>query len=208
VQQRINLYLKIERPERKLLDAQRMLLACVALFFLLMFGSGILWYSTLVKVDKVAQLQEQQQHLQLQVDQLLATRDKLSDPAPLQAKINQLNRQLAMKRAVYKALQKMPAPRQEGFSSYLSALARQHLDGLWFTVLEIQRGGSQVALTGKTREPKLVPHYLYMLGAESVFAGQQFDLFRISQPEKERWLHDFEIRSLGNDQELDGGREK
>ncbi len=195
MQQRINLYLKIERPKQDLLSARRIMSACIVLFVLLLLTAGVIAYTAKNKAERVVVLEQQQQQLQDSVNQLRATRDRLSDPGPVQGKIDQAKKQIQMKRTVLARLEQMPMTVQAGFSQYMSGLSNQHLEGLWFTMLEVYQGGEHIALGGQVRSPALVPQYLSMLGQEPAYAGQQFNVFRLSQPEKQPWLHDFEVRS-------------
>lgn len=195
MRQQINLYNKIERPQIDPLNAQLMLLSCVGFLVLMLLVSVFVNYGNSNKEREVASTSASLQSLQQQVDQLKSTRDKLSDPAPIQAKIDRVKVQLKMKQLVLVELKNMPESQQHGFSSYMAGLVNQHLDGLWFTGLEISDGGEHIALTGKTKKPELVPRYLRLLSEEKAYVGQQFNIFRISQPEKQRWVHNFEVRS-------------
>ena len=195
MRQQINFYNKIERIEKERLNAQLMLLSSATFLLLMLSISVFIVYGNSVDEQHLSNAENNIQSLQQQLTELKQTRDKLHNPAPLQAKIKALNDQLTMKRAVLVKLESMPKSQQEGFSPYMSALVNQHLDGLWFTGLELRKGGANIALIGKAKKPAMVPAYLRMLSEEPAYAGKQFNVFRISQPEKQRWLHDFEVRS-------------
>lgn len=195
MRQQINFYNKIEREEKELLNAQRMIFSGVGLLVLMLFVSALVAFENSKKEQQLMTAKNSMQDIQQQLSELKQLRDKLHNPAPFRAKINHLKHQLTMKRAVLAELENMPKSQQQGFSPYMSALVNQRLDGLWFTGLELSQGGAHIALIGKTKKPELVPRYLRMLSEEPAYAGQQFNVFRISQPEKQRWLHDFEVRS-------------
>lgn len=195
MRQQINFYNKIEREQKERLNAQLMLLSSAACLLLLLSISAFVAYGNVKVEQKTNSEQSDLVNLQQQLVELKQTRDKINNPAPLQLKIDRLKQQLIMKRMVLTELDDMPKSQQQGFSPYMSALVNQRLDGLWFTGLELHKGGAYISLIGKTKKPALVPAYLRMLSEESAYAGQQFNVFRISQPEKQRWLHDFEVRS-------------
>ncbi len=63
-----------------------------------------------------------------------------------------------------------------GFSQQFEALARQHVDGSWLTIINIGDGGVFVSLKGMTHAPELVPIYLQRLLTEDVFAKVAFNV--------------------------------
>ncbi len=63
-----------------------------------------------------------------------------------------------------------------GFSQQFEALARQHVDGSWLTIINIGDGGVFVGLKGMTHAPELVPIYLQRLLTEDVFAKVAFNV--------------------------------
>ena len=78
----------------------------------------------------------------------------------------------------------------------LLAWARQHIDGLWFTRISLRGGGDRLALAGKVREPEYLPQYLQKLAKEQVFAGQQFDVLRLTKAEQAGAALEFEVSAL------------
>lgn len=61
-----------------------------------------------------------------------------------------------------------------GFSPYFRALARQSLDGVWLTGVEINSGGERIGLRGNALEASLVPQYMARLAQEPVMKGKAF----------------------------------
>ena len=61
-----------------------------------------------------------------------------------------------------------------GFSGYFRAFARQSVDGLWLTGLDISANGAQLNVQGNTLQAELVPQYMHRLGAEPGMQGKAF----------------------------------
>ena len=69
-----------------------------------------------------------------------------------------------------------------GFSSYFRALARQSVDGVWLTAVDIAAGGERIGVEGNTVQAALVPQYIARLGQEPVMKGKAFGKFDITTP--------------------------
>lgn len=61
-----------------------------------------------------------------------------------------------------------------GFSPYFRAFARQSLDGLWLTDLNIAAGGASINVQGNALQAPLVPQYMGRLAQEPVMKGKTF----------------------------------
>ena len=61
-----------------------------------------------------------------------------------------------------------------GFSGYFRAFARQSVDGLWLTGLDISANGAQLNVQGNTLQAELVPQYMHRLATEPVMQGKAF----------------------------------
>lgn len=66
-----------------------------------------------------------------------------------------------------------------GFSPYFRALARQRLDGVWLTGVDIASGGERIAVQGNTLEASLVPQFMARLAQEPVMKGKTFGALQI-----------------------------
>ncbi|QYF93314.1 PilN domain-containing protein [Massilia sp. PAMC28688] len=69
-----------------------------------------------------------------------------------------------------------------GFSPYFRALARQSVDGVWLTEVDIAGGGERLGVQGNTVQAALVPQYIARLAQEPVMKGKAFGKFDISTP--------------------------
>jgi Tfp pilus assembly protein PilN len=61
-----------------------------------------------------------------------------------------------------------------GMSGYLIGLARQRIEGLWLTRIDIREGGDAINLSGRSITAEQVPQYLQRLSAEQAFKGRTF----------------------------------
>lgn len=68
----------------------------------------------------------------------------------------------------------------EGFSGYLSALARQRIGGVWLTGIEISGKASELVIRGKALNAELVPAYVRSLSQEEVFAGRAVSALQLT----------------------------
>lgn len=68
----------------------------------------------------------------------------------------------------------------EGFSPYLAALARQTMNGVWLTGVEIGGKSGDLVLKGRVLDSELVPAYIARLNKEEPFAGRTIAELRLS----------------------------
>lgn len=91
-----------------------------------------------------------------------------------------LEERLRTRRALLSSLQ-TGAGNAEGFSTYLAALARQTMDGVWLVGIEIS---ADLVVKGRALQGELVPAYIGRLKQEESFAGRSVSELRMSaQPE-------------------------
>lgn len=105
---------------------------------------------------------------------------KVSNPAVAQ-QAKDVQEELARIQRLSEALTVGAFGNTQGFSPHLVALARQHVEGTWLTLIDLNTGGEVIALGGVARAPELVPEYLSRLGREKVFAGTVFGQLRLEQ---------------------------
>lgn len=83
----------------------------------------------------------------------------------------------------------------QNFAAHLEGLARQHIDGMWFTDIHLVDGGEKLSLAGTTVKPEYLPRYIQNLTAENIFSGHQFRVFRMKASEERNDVLDFEVRA-------------
>jgi Tfp pilus assembly protein PilN len=132
----------------------------------------------MAKKQKQEQLQARVAIMQKEADAmildqgLVQTNTRLA--ASLQARIDLLD-----------TLGRVVVQQGERFSATLVALARQRIDDLWLTRIELNASGQGLTLEGLTPRSQAVPQYLQRLREEASFRGRTFNLFHLSDENKE-----------------------
>ncbi len=72
-----------------------------------------------------------------------------------------------------------------GFSRYLTSLARMDTDGLWLSRIRLSAMGENTQLEGQALRAELIPLYLQRLALEDPFADQRFYEFLIDRPQED-----------------------
>jgi hypothetical protein len=176
--QQINLYQPIFRKQRQIFAAATMLQA-VGVVALALLGIYVYAFAQVGALEvAVVQLEGREKALLTQLTRI--------DPglganrrAELDAEVRRLNATLLDQQRLIDVLRDQPLGGVQGFSGYLSALARQRTPELWLTEIGINGGTAAIELAGRSLSPELVPEYMQRLGAEPALAGQQFDSFAI-----------------------------
>lgn len=93
--------------------------------------------------------------------------------------IARVDGRLRARRALLEGIQGGPSSEAEGFSPYLTALARQTMHGVWLTGVEIGASG-ELVLKGRVLESELVPAYMRRLNQEPLFKGRPVRELRLA----------------------------
>jgi len=88
-----------------------------------------------------------------------------------------------------------------GYSEYLRAFARQTVQGLWLTSIQIAEGGGQLTMSGRALQADLVPVLIGRLKQESVLRGRPLEALAITRSiwgkDNPRAIVDFTVTSQG-----------
>jgi len=68
----------------------------------------------------------------------------------------------------------------DGFSGYLSALARQSVQGVWLVGIEIDGKSNDLVIRGRALNSELVPAYVRSLSREPAFTGRALSSLQIT----------------------------
>lgn len=102
------------------------------------------------------------------------------DPDPkLVAEVSMLRELFRNQTLMVEAVRSYEQIRETGFSGYLNDLAARHVDGLALDRIELNHGGTHIALSGETAAPIHVPRFLKRLSDGASFRGHRFDEFRL-----------------------------
>ncbi len=135
-------------------------------------------------------LMQQGSEAQLAIQQLTTERDQKQnrnrdlakqypEPRPDPALVTQrdtLNRQIGYRQQFIAHLQPFTTPEaRHPFSTYLHGLARQDLESLWLTSIQISARGNGLTLKGATLDADALPIYIQRLNREPPFSGITLD---------------------------------
>ena len=102
--------------------------------------------------------------------------------AALAAEVAEAQEELAMLSAASATIERGGFGDTRGFSTYFRAFARQRIDGLWLTNLDIGANGTQIGVQGNTLQAELVPLYMRRLASEAVMQGKAFASLEMGAP--------------------------
>lgn len=100
--------------------------------------------------------------------------------AALTDEIARVEDQLRVRRALLATMQSGAGGGVQGFSPYLTALARQTMDGVWLTGVDIGGASGEVVLKGRVVDSTLVPVYIRRLREQPPFAGGTVNELRVA----------------------------
>ena len=101
----------------------------------------------------------------------------------LTTEIAALELRLRVQREVLTALETGGLGSTDGFSRYLTALARQRLEGVWLTKVTLS-AENELAIGGRLTRAELLPTYIRLLNKEEALRGRRFgELKLVTQKE-------------------------
>ena len=86
---------------------------------------------------------------------------------------------IAQRRALLREIQAGVTGESAGYSEYLRAFARQTVDGLWLTSIQIADGGAQLMMSGHALQADLVPVLIGRLKRENLLRGRPLEALAI-----------------------------
>jgi len=191
--QQINLYRDDVVVRAPRLDARALLRGLGTLTgFLLLISACLLGWGG-VQLRRTDALRERTAQAEHSLAELEARYQAHADPAPLEAQIAMLEAELKIREQLIELIQTSSANRS-GFSPQLEGLALGRLQGMWLESFELREGGRELALSGRTLQPDLVPDFVLELEKHPVFAGAEFESLLLERANDADPLR-FEIRS-------------
>lgn len=195
--QQVNLYQPILRREKKVFSTATMLqvLGAIALLMVALYAYNA-W--------QLAQLQDHLDALQSQekaLVQRVATVTRGLSPRPesreLRRRVEVARRERELKQQLVRLLDRRGTGplANRGFAEAVAALARQPVDGLWLTHLDMYQGGAtrELTLRGRSARAELVPQLVQRLANETVFSGVRFQHLQVTTPPPGSGALEFEL---------------
>lgn len=181
--QQINLFNPLLLQPKKYFSAVTMLQTLGILLAALMATYGALAWQTGQLERRAA---ETEQRVKGERERLLAYTKQLSPDGRskvLADQVAQAEREADSRSRLLDSIRVGDLGNTEGFSRYLSALARQTLPGVWITGVTLGAGGQELALRGRALHPDLLPQYLRALNREEVMRGRSVTELKIAAQE-------------------------
>ncbi len=189
--QQINLYHERFHEKRLWISAGQ-----VASAVLLLIAVGAVWSYLLH--DGLKSARQQQQQVKSERDRITADLtvvnaelSRLLQDTSLDEEINIIGRQISAREKVLNFVDANRFGSGEGFSTYLVALSKLHVDDIWLN--RIRFGEDFFLIEGSSLDAEIVPTYFDRFSEEAVFRGNRFDLFRLNRPVDSDWKVDFVI---------------
>jgi MSHA biogenesis protein MshI len=192
MRQQVNLLAPMYRKQRALFSARVSIGICLLVSVALTLIYFVTVWRGSVIANEYTRLVETRDTATRRVNELAAQLRGQTGDASAEAEVTALTQERDRKAQALQALATREADSTVGFSPQFIGLARQRLNGLWLTRIELS--GGQLALQGVALSEELIPRYLRRLGAEGVFAGtafQQASLERAAESDELR----FELRT-------------
>jgi MSHA biogenesis protein MshI len=192
MRQQVNLLAPMYRKQRALFSARVSIGICLLVGVALTLIYFVTIWRGAVVANEYNRLVATRDTATRRVNELAAQlQGKTADPA-VETEVTGLKQERDRKAQALAALALREADSTSGFSPHFIGLARQRLNGLWLTRIELS--GGQLALQGVVLSEELIPRYLRRLGAEGVFAGTAFEQARLERVADSDELR-FELRT-------------
>lgn len=183
IEQNVNLYQEQFHPEKETLTIMHCLIAMLLVVGIL---AGLSWNKTMQLQDieqEVSDLNAQNDRMMQQLSTLAVTNNQNKKKAVKETDIKDKETELKTRRELLGSLTGQKYGSTEGFSEFMVALSRQHVQGAWITGLSVNKGGEDLAIIGSSLKPELAPIYLQKLSNEKVFAGKSFAMLKLHRNE-------------------------
>ena len=183
--QQVNLYHANFRRRKKSFSARTLLQASALIAAGVLVLAGLNIWQTWNLKQELARVELQHAATLNRLEQTLREHPPRSGSAELSAQVTQLEDQVNAFQHIQQILQRDLFHDNQGYSVYLTALARQSVAGVRLTDIEIPGAGRQLLLRGRTTQEAMVLRYLQRLSTEQVLAGLEFPRFNLIRPENE-----------------------
>lgn len=180
--QQINLFNPIFLKQKKYFSVVTMLQALLLIVIGSMLFYGYAWY----QVRELAkQTVEMTKRYEAEQKRMVNYANEFSPQRARQAldeELSGLEAQARLQDSILQTLKSGALGNTQGYSGYLSAFARQSVQGLWLTGFNINGDGAEISLQGAVTNPRLLPTYIQRMGREAVMRGKTFEYLKMNRP--------------------------
>lgn len=208
MRQQVNLYHAFVTPPVRLPARHIALISAILLLLMVIYGSYLNWQAGQV-TEQVTQREQALAQMNTHIRELDADLQQRRPSAALQQRVSQREAALQYRRLQLGALDGGLMGQRIGYSAFLTALARQHQQGLWLTGIQLRYGQRQVMIEGRSVSGALVPQWLEGFAEEAALASQSFAEFSIGSeaPEQDQAGLLFRVQSACDECPADGYQE-
>lgn len=194
IRQQVNLLAPMFRKQRALFSAQfTLLITGIVVVALGLIYAATAWRGASLAGEQ-ARLEAQRDTTTRRLNELAMQMQGRGHDKSVDAQIGALTQERDRKQSALAALSRQELGNTSGFSPHFTGLARQRLNGLWLTHVEVGGSGARMVLDGITLSEELIPQYLRKLGSEGVFAGTEFGHARLQRADGGEQIR-FELRT-------------
>ena len=195
MRQQINLYQERFHHKRLWMSANQVAAAAALLLLVTAGWSFLLSYQLDAAAERRLAIEADRARLSTELAAANAELARLLEDDRIVRRIENTARQISARKKILDFVNDNRFGSGQGFSDYLVALARLHVDDIWLS--RIRFGQNFVGLEGSALDAERVPGYFDRFSEEPVFVGNRFDLFRVSRDREHDWKVDFEIATRG-----------
>jgi len=196
VSQQINLFNPQFLEKRRYFSSVTMVQALGLLFLGIFAFYGFALWRDRDLARQAAEYSRAYQAQKLQVARASAELNPEKIEAQLDQDLKSAEASVAVRRALLNEIQSGGA---YAYSEYLRAFARETVQGLWLTGIQIGEAGGQMTLSGRALQADLVPVLISRLKRESVLKGRSLEALAITRgitaTEPKREIVDFTVTS-------------
>ncbi|MDR1462166.1 MAG: PilN domain-containing protein [Azoarcus sp.] len=179
--QQINLFNPALRPRRDWLSLKALILSTMALVAVLALIGAWGIYTERQALASLNARESTWQEAQGRLKDLAARQISQAPDPQLEQQIAQRRTWLEHRRQALLILKNDSTSQPDGFSSIMTALARQTPEGLWLTGFDIQSGsGGAILLRGRLVSENLLPNFVERLNHEADLRGRRFAALEVS----------------------------
>ncbi len=177
--QQINLFNPLFLKQKKYFSALMMLQSTVVLMVgLAVFQGYAMQQEALLERQVAATVRETASQIE-RLGRVSAEFSPGDAQKQAEAELSETSAAVAARESLLRQMQS--GTRSTGYSEYLRAFARQVVNGVWLTGVDIEEGARNLTLKGNALQAELIPAFISRLGAEAVLRGASFESLSISQ---------------------------
>jgi hypothetical protein len=177
--QQLNLIDPSFRRNSNRLNVRTMLIAAASVYVLLVVLNGAAGKDRRALEVRKNEAENRLVVAKAELEKATAAAKKRDPDKRLVDEIARLELKLQVHREVLAALETGGLGDPDGFSRYLTALAKQRVDGVWLTRIAVSAADSQLVLAGRMLRAELLPAYIRVLNRDEALRGKRFGELRL-----------------------------